>query len=834
MFSFDRGGIFEKNSSFVFMANHHSFTDTVDQIVTDGVIKGILHLHNEDECLSGNTLVLKGEKVVNFGSCSYLGLEFDRRLKEGVKQAVDNYGTQFSESRAYVSVRLYDTLESRLRALFEAAIVVVPTTTLGHIAAIPVLVGDSDAVILDHQVHNSVQTAVTLLKPRGIHVELLRHNRLDLLEERIKILRQKYSRIWYMADGIYSMYGDVSPVDEVRVLMNQYPELHYYVDDAHGMSCFGKHGRGYVLGRQPIHERMVVAASLNKSFASGGGALVFGDAEMARRVRTCGGPLITSGPMQPGALGAAVASAGIHLSDEIYSLQEDLHENIRYTNLLLGKYGLPAVSVSGTPVFFIGVSLPKMGYNMVRRMFNEGYYLNLGIFPAVPMKNTGVRFTITRLHTFAQIESMIGAMAHHLPQALADENISMEHIYKAFKMQMPEEKQIDAEVSSILNKADLRVVSLKSINEIDREEWDSMYAGKGSFDYEGMRFLEQTFSGNLLKENNWDFDYFFVKDRSGKTLLAAFFTSALAKDDMLSPAAVSMQLEKIRNEGDAYYLTSKVLSLGSLLTEGEHLYVDRTSPFWKDAMHLMFEKISALQEQYQAVTVTLRDFHHEDEEMDSFLVDNGYFKIRMPENHSIDKVEWTGKEEYLRTLTPSSAKHVKRYIFRYEEFYDTRVVTNPSPEEVNHWYQLYLNVKSGSYVINTFQLPFKAFENIVSGGHWDIITLSLKPGHEQAGETPGKPVAVMLNYISGDTYNFMIIGLDYRYQDDFKPYKQALYQVVKRAQNLGLKKIHLGFTTSSEKKKIGATIFTPVAYVQAKDNYNMAVLGNISVVEARL
>jgi 7-keto-8-aminopelargonate synthetase-like enzyme len=173
------------------MSKTSDFFETVDQIVSDGVQKGILHLYTEDDRLSGNSILLKGKPVINFGSCSYLGLEFDDRLKNAAKCAVDNYGTQFSESRAYVSVRQYGELEQLLTQLFDAHCVVMPTTTLGHIANIPVLIGDNDAVIVDHQVHNSVQMAIQMLKARGVHIELLRHNRMDLLEERVRNLRVK-------------------------------------------------------------------------------------------------------------------------------------------------------------------------------------------------------------------------------------------------------------------------------------------------------------------------------------------------------------------------------------------------------------------------------------------------------------------------------------------------------------------------------------------------------------------------------------------------------------------------------------------------------------------
>src|SRR6185312_3354095 len=194
--------------------------------------------------------------VLNFGSCSYLGLEFDSRIKAGATEAIEKYGTQFSESRAYASLGLYKELENLLEKVFEAYCVITPTTTLGHIANIPVLIDDTDAIIMDQQVHNSVQTAVQIVKARGVHTELVRHNRMDLLETRIKELRSKHKKIWYMADGIYSMFGDCSPVDEIYSLMNQYPEFYYYVDDAHGMSIHGKYGRGFVLSNHDIHPKM--------------------------------------------------------------------------------------------------------------------------------------------------------------------------------------------------------------------------------------------------------------------------------------------------------------------------------------------------------------------------------------------------------------------------------------------------------------------------------------------------------------------------------------------------------------------------------------------------
>ena len=67
-----------------------------------------------------------------------------------------------------------------------------------------------------------------------------------MLERKIQQVRDKYTKIWYMIDGVYSMYGDVAPLDELNELAKKYPNLHFYVDDAHGMSWAGKNGAGCV------------------------------------------------------------------------------------------------------------------------------------------------------------------------------------------------------------------------------------------------------------------------------------------------------------------------------------------------------------------------------------------------------------------------------------------------------------------------------------------------------------------------------------------------------------------------------------------------------------
>ena len=808
------------------MKRHNNFYDTVDQIINFGIEKGILHLYSDDALFTGNIVHLNNKPVINFASCSYLGLEFEEDLKAGAKEAIDRYGTQFSESRAYVSIGLYKQLEGLLNKIFNAHCIITPTTTLGHIANIPVLVDDCDAVIMDQQVHNSVQTAVQLVKARGVYTELVRHNRMDLLEARIKELRSKYRKIWYMADGIYSMFGDCSPVDEIYQLMDIYPELYYYVDDAHGMSVHGKHGRGFVLSNHNIHPKMALATSLNKAFASGGGALVYGDIELARKVGNVGGPLLSSGPMQPSGLGAAIASAKIHLSNRIILMQEELRDNIRFTELLLARYKLPVISKAGGAIFFIGVSLPRLGHNVVRRMLDAGFYVNLGIFPTVPMKRTGIRFTITRLHTYRQIECMIATLATELFEAMREEAVTVEEIYKAFRLPLPEELQLDKTVDSVLKQTlELQLYNYKSIREVSSEQWNTLFQGKGIFDWEGLLVLERAFTGNTQSEDNWEFDYVVIRDLKGAIIAATFITTALWKDDMLSPSYVSRQVEQ-RRKDDPGYMTSKVVCCGSLITEGEHVYINYDSLLWKEAMQLLFERVYALQELYNANHIVIRDFHSINSELDDLMVDNGFFRINMPDSFSIPDLSWNTEVEFYYSLSINKRSHLRKKVFRNRSRFTVEVINSSDwTEEIEYWYRLYLNVKNKSFELNTFALPFNFFYELAKNEHWQKLQLTL---HGQAGEDE-KPCCIVFSYVTNGVYVPVVIGMDYTHNERYGIYRQALYQLVLQAHKLGCKKILLGFAADIEKQKLDAIPSSVVAYMHTDDSYNLEALSIIPV-----
>lgn len=397
---------------------------------------GLIHLTAEDYASNGRTITVNGEELINFGSCSYLGIELDESLKQGAIDAIIRHGTQFASSRAYVSVGLYKEAEDLLASMFKRPVILAASVTHGHLSNLPVLVGDNDVVILDHQVHATVQMAANQLKIRGIKVEMIRHSNMEMLESRIKKLSGTYDKIWYMADGIYSMYGDFAPMDELKKLLDTYEKFHLYIDDAHGAGIFGSEGTGFVHNALPYHERMYLILGLAKSFAGAGGVMVYPDEESRRKVRTCGGTMIFSGPLQPSQLGATIASLKLHMGPRLMELQSRLRNKIAYFNLKAEQLEIPLFFESKSPICFINVGLPEVGYNMIQRIMRRGFYANLAVYPSVPLKNTGIRVALTNHLTYQDIDALLELISEELPLALKEENSTMEDVYKAFKVKM--------------------------------------------------------------------------------------------------------------------------------------------------------------------------------------------------------------------------------------------------------------------------------------------------------------------------------------------------------------------------------------------------------------
>lgn len=360
----------------------------------------------------GSHLVVDGREMANFASCSYLGLEQRPELREAAIDAIRRYGTQLSISRAYLESPLYVELEDALREITGGSVLVAASTTAAHLSALPVLMRDRDVILIDKAAHASLHTAVALV--RGTPVISVPHGRLDVLEDRVCELAREHERVWYVLDGLYSMSGEFAAFAYLAELLTRYPKLHLYVDDAHATSWCGRNGRGRALDVLPDTSRVVVALSLNKAFAAAGGAVVFPSDAIRDRARLCGGPMVFSGPIQPPMLGAAVASARLHLDPAFADLQRQLRERIRLMHDLAREYGVPLATSSETPI--VNLQLPGVPAvaKFTKRLWGRGFFVSPSAPPAVPLDRCGIRLTLSLLNSMEDIQRLMVALAEEL------------------------------------------------------------------------------------------------------------------------------------------------------------------------------------------------------------------------------------------------------------------------------------------------------------------------------------------------------------------------------------------------------------------------------------
>jgi 7-keto-8-aminopelargonate synthetase-like enzyme len=812
------------------VAKAEEIKQAFDEVITDGVRRGMLHNVAEDERLDGRTITLRGRSLVNFGSCSYLGLETHPAMRAGVIDAVERYGTQFSSSRAFLSAPAYTAAERALTALFGRETILTPSTTLGHLAALPTVIESNDVLLLDHQVHHSVQTAAKLVQAQGTRVELIPHNDMRTLQRRLDEYRRDHRRVWYAADGLYSMYADFAPIEALNDLVAANDRLWLYIDDAHAFSWRGRHGRGYALEHlSPLAlTRSIVAGSLNKSFAAAGGALTFPDAETRRRVFTVGGPLIFSGPVQPPMLGAVLASAALHLSEEVVTRQERLMEVIRLFNRLAAANGLPVVSPSEAPIRCVGAGRPEVAYNLTGRLRDAGFFVDTATFPAVAAKRSGARIALTAHHTDDDVADLVEALTDALPKALADEGDDLTTLKRAFSRQLAG-RPVTVRHRPAETPAALRLEHHTTIAAVDRAEWDAMLGGRGAFDWQGLRALEDTFAGHsdAEPEHRWAFHYWIVRDPAAgdRPVAATFFTTALWKDDMLAAPHVSIEVER-RRADDPYYLTSTMVAMGSLLTEGDHLYLDRTAD-WRSALRLILAAARTEEDRAGAAAVVLRDLPDGDAELHDVLLGEGFARVPVFDTWT-RPIDFGTDEEFLAGLPKKARYHQRTNVLAWESRYRITAYAGGTPEALalsagvrDHLYRMYRDVHARNLELNVFPLPRRVLDAVLSRPGWELVTLSLHDG-------PDEPVAFGLQHIGPEHVQPLFVGLDYRYVASHRAYQQTLWQAIRAAQRHGARRVLFGMSADLQKARFGAKRERRWVYLQATDGFHLDVLNQLT------
>ncbi len=363
-------------------------------------------LYNNIRTLSspqGAWLEVDGKKVLNFCSNNYLGLANHPKLVEAATNALKKYGVGPGAVRSIAgTMEIHTELERRLAAFkgVEAAIVL-QSGFSANTAVIPVLVGKEDVIISDELNHASIIDGSRL---SGARIERYAHANTTDLEDVLKKNQGTYRRALVITDGVFSMDGDLAPLDQIYGVTSRYDAM-LMVDDAHGEGVIGRGGRG-IVDHFGLHGKVdVEVGTLSKAFGVVGG-VVAGNAKIIEWVRQRGRPFLFSSATPPADVAACIAA--VDLLESSTELVDRLWENARYFKAELKKIGLNTGN-SVTPITPVMLGEAPLAQQFSRELFNENVFAMALGFPTVPQGKARIRVMISAAHSREDLDQGLAA-----------------------------------------------------------------------------------------------------------------------------------------------------------------------------------------------------------------------------------------------------------------------------------------------------------------------------------------------------------------------------------------------------------------------------------------
>ena len=365
-------------------------------------------LYNRIRTLSspqGAWLVVDGKRVLNFCSNNYLGMANHPRLVQAVQKAVEKYGVGPAAVRTIAgTMDLHLELERRL-AVFKGveSCITFQSGFTANTGTIPALVGKEDAVFSDELNHASIIDGCRL---SGARIIRYAHCDPDDLRRVLQEQRSAFPRAMVITDGVFSMDGDVAPLDKIYAVSQDYEAI-LMVDDAHGEGVLGKGGRG-IVDHFGLHGKVdIEVGTLSKAFGVMGG-LVAGNPTVVEWLRQRGRPFLFSSAMTVPDVAACLAA--LDILEESTELVDRLWENTRYFKAEMKRLGFNT-GQSTTPITPVMLGEAPLAQQFSRELFEAGVFaMSIG-FPTVPKGKARLRVMISAAHQRPDLDLGLEAFA---------------------------------------------------------------------------------------------------------------------------------------------------------------------------------------------------------------------------------------------------------------------------------------------------------------------------------------------------------------------------------------------------------------------------------------
>ena len=341
----------------------------------------------------GAWLEVDGRKVLNFCSNNYLGLANDPRMVKAAQDALQRYGVGPGAVRTIAgTMDLHIKLEERMAAFKQAeAAITFQSGFCANLGTIQALVGKRDVIFSDELNHASIIDGCRL---SGASIKRYEHCNPASLELVIKENEGTYDRALIVTDGVFSMDGDIAPLDKLYEIANAY-DIILMVDDAHGEGVLGKGGRG-IVDHFNLHGKVdIEVGTFSKAFGVVGG-VVSGNAVIIDWLKQRGRPFLFSSAVTPPDVAACIAA--IDILEESTELVDRLWDNGKYFNTGLSELGFDT-GYSQTPITPIMLGEASLAQQFSRDLFENGIFATSIGYPTVPKGKARIRVMLSAAHS---------------------------------------------------------------------------------------------------------------------------------------------------------------------------------------------------------------------------------------------------------------------------------------------------------------------------------------------------------------------------------------------------------------------------------------------------
>ena len=392
----------------------------------------------------GTEVEVSGRRLIMIGSNDYLGFTHDPRIIEATAKAALRWGSGPGGSRFLCgNLTLHEKLEERLAAFVGKKKAVVHatgfTTNLGAIAC---MLTPQDVIVCDRENHASIfegcQASRARLIPFG-------HNDAAAAERKLASARQKNATgcLFLITEGVFSMSGDMSPLDELVKLKETYPDLLIYLDDAHGLGVMGEGGRGtaHHFGLTPQVD--FIMGTFSKALASIGGFIAADDEDVLEYLRHHSKPLIFSAALPASNAATVLACLDVLDADpgrvtRLWDITRRVHQGYQEIGVITKH--------SKTPIIPIYIGAEDKAFVFAKDMFDHGVFALPAIYPAVPRGQAVIRTAFMSTHKKSQIDYVLEVI----------EKLAKKHRIRACDFGQPESflegEGISTQVADILDR----------------------------------------------------------------------------------------------------------------------------------------------------------------------------------------------------------------------------------------------------------------------------------------------------------------------------------------------------------------------------------------------